>query len=270
MRTVVIILTIAICALLITAPVSAAADGAGKDPAGVGPAEIGQDQGAAVGKIAGEINDTVMQVRETLQEQIRIQDRTGNQSEAAVLNRTQEREQAQIMVIATMTQARNVAQERQKIREERAALNATLGTAASVRAGGAAMENEVRLAVHTLLAMENITGGIGPQVSSVATAFNNSAWQSWQLEERIRNRDAFSRFFFGGDQVSAAELASLTAQNQDRIRQITQIMANESLDDETRAMLQEQLAIMEQENTRLGQLSSTELQDRGIFGWIGK
>lgn len=265
MKHIAIFLIICLCLSGVALPVSAANEGAGKNTGDTGPG-----QGAAVGRITSEINDSVMQVRETLQEQVRLRDQTGNQSVVSVLNRTQDREQIHVLDIANTTPVRYSVQEREKIQSDRNTLNATLRNATPVRAGWARTENEVRLAVHTLLAMENITGGIGPQVSAVAREFNNSASQSWQLEERIRNRDAVSRFFFGGDQVSAAELASLNVQNQNRIRQIEQLMANESLDEETRAMLQEQLAIMEQENTRLGQVSSSEQQSRGIFGWLGK
>lgn len=265
MKRIALFLIICLCLSAMALPAGAANEGAGKNAG-----DAGAGQGAAVGRIAGEINDTVMQVRETLQEQIRLRDQTGNQSGVPVLNRTQDREQIHVMVITNGTPGRNTAQVREKIRSDRNALNATLRNATPVRAGWSTTTNEVRLAVHTLLAMENITGGIGSQVSAVAREFNNSASQSWQLEERIRNRDAVSRFFFGGDQTSAAELANLSVQNQNRIRQIEQLMANESLDEETRAMLQEQLAIMELENTRLGQVSSAEQQSRGIFGWLGK
>lgn len=265
-----ILLVIAICALLIAAPASAAGNGAANNPGVAGPDGDSPGQGAAGGKVTSEINNTVMQVRETLQEQIRLHDQTGNQSGVPALNRTQEREEIHVLVITNTTPVRNSAQEREKIQNDRNAMSATLRNATPVRAGWSTTTNDVRLAVHTLLAMENITGGIGPQVSAIAIAFNNSAQQSWQIEQRIQNRDAISRFFFGGDQVSAAELASLSIQNRDRVRQITQLMANESLDEETRAMLQEQLAIMEQENTRLGQVSSAEQQSRGIFGWLGK
>ena len=265
MKRITLFLIICLCLSAMALPAGAANEGAGKNAG-----DAGAGQGAAVGRIAGEINDTVMQVRETLQEQIRLRDQTGNQSGAPVLNRTQDREQIHVPVITNTTPVRNSAQEREKIRSDRNALNATLRNGTPVRAGWSTTTNEVRLAVHTLLAMENITGGIGPQVSAVAREFNNSASQSWQLEERIRNRDAVSRFFFGGDQVSAAELANLSVQNQNRIRQIGQLMANESLDEETRTMLQEQLTIMEQENTRLARVSSTEQQSRGIFGWLGK
>jgi hypothetical protein len=265
MKHIAVFLIICLCLSAMALPVSAANEGPGRNAGDAGPS-----QGAAVGRIAGEINDSVMQVRETLQEQIRLREQTGNQSGVPVLNRTQDREQIRVPVLTNTTPVRNSAQEREKIRSDRDALNATLRNATPVRAGWSTTTNEVRLAVHTLLAMENITGGIGPQVSAVAREFNNSASQSWQLEERIRNRDAVSRFFFGGDQVSAAELASLNVQTQNRIRQIEQLMANESLDEETRAMLQEQLAIMEQENTRLGQVSSSEQQSRGIFGWLWK
>ncbi|HEX3001211.1 MAG TPA: hypothetical protein VHN82_02410 [Methanoregula sp.] len=265
MKTITVFLILCLCLSAMALPVSAANDGTGRNSGDAGPG-----QGAAAGRIAREINDTAMQVQEPLKEQIRLHDQPGNESEIPDLNRTRDRDQLHITILTNETPARDTAREREKIRSDRNALNATLRNATPVRAGWTTTGNDVWLAVHTLLAMENIMGGIGPQVSAVAREFNNSAQQSWQLEERIRNRDMVSRFFFGGDQVSAAELDRLIVSNQNRIRQIEQLMADDSLDQETRTMLQEQLAIMEQENTRLGQVSSAEQQNRGIFGWLGK
>lgn len=269
MKSNVVILLIAFCVLLLAIPVTAAGNAADNNPGLAGPAPDPEGQGAAAGKPAVGVNDTALLVRETLQEQDRVRDLTNNPSGVPAVNRTQDREQVHVLVITDATQVQNAAQERAKIQSERSAMNAALLNGTPVRAGWSTTSNEVRLAVHTLLAMENITGGIGPQVSAVAIEYNNSAWQSWQLEERIRNRDALTSFFFGGDQVSAAELANLSVMNQDRIRQITQLMENSTLDTETRALLQEQLTIMEQENTRLGQEAAAVQQNRGILGWIG-
>ena len=165
--------------------------------------------------------------------------------------------------------SRNISQLReiaQQSREERAAVQ----NASPVRSGWSKNENEVRLAVHTLLAMENFTGGIGPQVSAIARDFNNSASSTQRLEERIKNRDAFSRFFFGGDRDAATELANITVQNGARIGQIKQLMNTTSQDPETRAMMEEQLQPLQQEVARLEQLSAQEKQDRGLFGWMGR
>jgi hypothetical protein len=146
---------------------------------------------------------------------------------------------------------------------------ASLRNVSPVPSGWVRNPNEVRDAVHSLLAMENRTGGIGPQVSAIARKFNNSANVSQQYENRITNRDVFSRFFFGGDRQAATELANLTAQNQARIAEIENLMNSTTLDADTRSMMDEQLQLLQQNVVFDQQLAAQAQKDRGIFGWFG-
>jgi hypothetical protein len=134
--------------------------------------------------------------------------------------------------------------------------------------GGHGNGNEISKAVHALLAMENRTGGIGPQISAIAQEFNNSLPASWRSEETIRNRGAIVSFLFGSDKAAVAEIANLTAANQARVVQINQVLASLSLDSETRAMLEAQIQIMERETTRLNETAIQAKKNRGIFDWF--
>ena len=145
---------------------------------------------------------------------------------------------------------------------------ASPGNTSTVPPGWVKNPNQVRDAVHVLLAMENRTGGIGPQVSAIAREFNNSANASQQYEDRINNRDAFSRFFFGSDQQAAAELANLTTLNQARISEIENLMNTTTLDADTRAQMEEQLLVLQQNVAFELQLAAQARQDHGIFGWF--
>ena len=263
MRPATAILIIALLILAAALPVSAAQEKPGKSDNGAGPAgdNPGQDRNGR--DIASFSENRTLPARE--------ENRTERKIDTPIENRTQDRLENQEEHRGNATApGQNLSGRHAEIRQDRERLNATLRNATPVRAGWSRNENQVRLAVHTLLAMENITGGIGQQVSAIARDFNNSAQKTWQLEEQIRNRDGISRFFFGGDQVSAGELANLTASNQNRIRQIEQLMNAEDLDTETRAMLEEQVRIIQEENTRLGQLASAEQQNHGLLGWFGK
>jgi hypothetical protein len=251
MKPITTILVIALVILVVSLPVTGAKDRPGNNADNAGSSYENPGQG--------------QNVRETIREENQIENTMGAGTPAE--NRTQDR--AEVRIIKTAP-GQNITVIHATIRQNHDLVNATLQNATPVRAGWSKNANEVRLAIHTLLAMENITGGIGPQVSVIARDFNNSAQNTWQMEERIQNRDAISRFFFGGDQISAAELANLTAKNQNRIRQIEQLMNYEQMDAETRAMLEEQIQILQQENTRLGQIASTEQQNRGLLGWFGK
>ena len=130
--------------------------------------------------------------------------------------------------------------------------------------------NEVRLAVNTLLSMEDRTGGIGQNISAIARDFNNSVSVSEKIEQKIQDRSGIMRLFLGGDRDAAGQLANITSQNQARIQKIQQLISNATLDPDVRAFIEEQLQAMQNEETRLEQLATREQQDRGLFGWLGK
>ncbi|MDN7025149.1 hypothetical protein FGU65_09645 [Methanoculleus sp. FWC-SCC1] len=130
--------------------------------------------------------------------------------------------------------------------------------------------NPVRYAVHSLLAMENRTGGIGPQVSAIARSLNDSVNATEQAEERIRSRNSIMRMLFGGDDEAAGLIRQHIERNREMIRVLSSISENGTCDDATRVMLQEQIQSLEQEQQRLAGLAGQEFSARGLFGWLWK
>jgi len=131
-------------------------------------------------------------------------------------------------------------------------------------------QNEVRLAVHTLLEMESLTGGIGQQVKEVAVHFNNSVQATIKAEEKIQTRSAFSRFFAGGDEESSKELEQQVTQNQEKLRELEQLKEQCQCDEEVKTMMQEQIQNMEKEQIRLQDLAEKEKKSKGLLGWLWK
>jgi len=129
-------------------------------------------------------------------------------------------------------------------------------------------QNEVRTAVHALLAMEDLVGGIGQEVSGIAKQFNNSVQETIKAEETIRNRNRIVRFFAGGDQETAEELQNLVDQNLIRIQQLKELRNQCDCEEEVRALMQEQIHSMEQGQTKLQELIQNEKDARGIWGWF--
>lgn len=123
-------------------------------------------------------------------------------------------------------------------------------------------QNEVRMAVHVFLSMEDLDGDIGPQAAEIAKQFNNSVRATIRAEERISARSGFVRFFAGGDEEAALEMQQLTIQNMERIQKLHRIIGECDSDDETRLLLQEQLSLQN--------ITQSELQDKGILGWLLK
>jgi len=131
-------------------------------------------------------------------------------------------------------------------------------------------QNQVRLAVHTLLAMENLTGGIGKNISAIAREFNNSIQATIRAENRIQTRSGFVRLFVGGDEKAAQEIEQQVNQNKIRIQKLKENINNCDCDEQIKAMLQEQIQKMEEEQIRLQQLAEREKSNKGLFGWIWK
>ncbi len=129
-------------------------------------------------------------------------------------------------------------------------------------------QNRVRLAVHSLLAMENLSGGIGQNISKIAREFNNSVQATIKAEEKIQTRGRFIKFFFGGDSESAEKIEKEVQQNQRRIQKLKQL--KEKCSEEVKTILQEQIQNMEQEQMRLQELSQEEKKNKGLFGWLWK
>lgn len=131
-------------------------------------------------------------------------------------------------------------------------------------------QNRVRLAVHALLAMEDITGGVGKNISAIARNFNNSVQATIRAEEKIQTRSGFARFFAGGDAEAAGDMENEVSENQNRIQQLKQLREDCDCDADVKLMMQEQIQNMELEQTRLQQLAQSEKKSRGLFGWIWK
>ncbi|MBN2566720.1 hypothetical protein JXB02_01385 [Candidatus Woesearchaeota archaeon] len=164
-----------------------------------------------------------------------------------------------------MEQIREMLQEkRQEMAQE------TVGEGAKIQAAHQ-NQNEVRIAVHAMLALGEHMGGIGPQVSAIAKEFNNSVQATIRAEERIETRSAFARLFAGGDAEAAGELERQVGQNRERIQELERLRDScTDCDPAVKSMFQEQLQAMEQEQDRLGELAGKEKGSKGLFGWIWK
>lgn len=133
-------------------------------------------------------------------------------------------------------------------------------------------QNRVRLAVHSLLAMEDLIGGIGPEVSKIASEFNNSVVKTIIAEEKIQNKNRLIRFLLGGNKESAKLMMQEVNQNKEKIKQLRQLMEECDCDKEIKDMLKEQIINIETEQNRLEILAKIEEEYKGLFdrlfGWL--
>jgi len=168
------------------------------------------------------------------------------------------------------TKARNTTELRQMIQERQQEMNQSMQGLKKELKEMYQNQNRVRLAVHALLAMENLTGGIGRNVSQIAREFNNSVQATIRTEERIQTRNMLMRFFFGGDEQAADEMEQEVNRNRERIQELRRLMQECECEEEVKAMLQEQIQNMEQEQNRIQELAQNEKKSKGIFGWLWK
>jgi phosphatidate phosphatase PAH1 len=166
--------------------------------------------------------------------------------------------------------ARNATELRQMIQERKQEMNQEMQSLGEQQQKVYQNQNRLREAVHVLLAMENLTGGIGRNVSQIAREFNNSVQATIRAEERIQTRNMLIRFFFGGDEVAAGETEQEVNRNRLRIQELKRLMQECECDEEIRAMMQEQIQNMEQEQNRLQELAQNEKKSKGLFGWLWK
>jgi len=129
-------------------------------------------------------------------------------------------------------------------------------------------QNRVRLAVHSLLAMEDLVGGIGPKVSKIANEFNSSVGKTTEAEEKIQNKNRLIRFLLGGDKESAELIAQEVNRNKEKIQQLKNLMKECDCDEEIKGMLKEQIINIEAEQYRLETFAEVEKGYGGLFGWF--
>lgn len=201
-------------------------------------------------------NQSQDEIQQREQERIREEDQNQNQDDLIIVPKGEQ------------VRARTTNELRTMIQEKQQEMNQEVQSFGEKQQKVYQNQNEVRLAVHSLLAMEDLVGGIGPQVSQIAKDFDNSVQATIQAEERIQNRNMIVRFFAGGDQEAAGEIEREVNQNKLRVQQLKQLREQCDCDEEIKNMFQEQVQNMEQEQNRLQQLAEKEKQAKGIWGWI--
>jgi len=168
------------------------------------------------------------------------------------------------------TMARNTTELRQMIQEREQEMNQSMQGLKEELKEMYQNQNRVRLAVHALLAMENLTGGIGRNVSQIAREFNNSVQATIRAEERIQTRNMLMKFFFGGDDQAADDIEQEVNRNREKIQELRRLMQECDCGEEVKVMLQEQIQDMEMEQNRLQEMAQNEKKSKGIFGWLWK
>ncbi|MFH1820780.1 MAG: hypothetical protein ABH805_02605 [Candidatus Nealsonbacteria bacterium] len=195
------------------------------------------------------------QIRTEQQTQIREDEQTEGSGQQNLISGNQQKAR-------TMTEAREMVQQKKQ------AMTQEMQGLSNIQQKVYQNQNKVREAVHALLALEDLAPGIGLQVSQIAREFNNSVQATIMAEEKIQKRSVLVRFFTGGEKNAAGDMEQELNQNQQRIQELKQLREESVGGEEVKAMMQEQIQNMEQEQVRLQQLVDREKSANGVFGWV--
>lgn len=196
----------------------------------------------------------------------------GDELQVGTQQQTENQGESQQIMAQTksQTQAGNVEQVREIVQQRQQEMEQNMEGMNEKEQNTYRNQNQVRLSVHALLSMEDMVGGIGQQVSEIARGFNNSVQATIRAEEKIQSRSGFAKFFMGGDSETAGEIEAEVNQNRNRIQELSQLKEQCECGEEVKAMFQEQIQNMEQEQNRLEGLAQAEKSRKGIFGWMFK
>lgn len=193
----------------------------------------------------------------------------GNQEQVQTGTKTQNQGEEQVLMVKTSIEykAQNENELKEAVQAKKGELEGQLEEGENYETHK--NQNVVRVAVHAMLASEELTGGIGPQVSEIAKEFNNSIQSTMETEEKIKERNVIRKIFFGGDKEAAGELEQETVRNQNRIEKLNQLINQcEECSPEVKNILQEQIQLIEQEQERLSSLAQNEKGKKGLFGFL--
>lgn len=129
--------------------------------------------------------------------------------------------------------------------------------------------SEVAKAVQSMLAVANRTNNpsIGEQIRTIAREQNQAVDSVNKAIDKIQERSGVAKFFIGANYSQMKEVKKIMEQNQERIRELQQIMVkltNES--DKTE--IQSQINVLELQNLNLANQLTEEGKGFTLFGWL--
>lgn len=129
--------------------------------------------------------------------------------------------------------------------------------------------SEVALFVHNLKAIGEIDGGIGQQVNVVAQAQNDSQTKVEDAIADAGDRSSFVKFLIGPKYGSITEIQTAITENQTRIKVLSDL-AGQMTDPAVKQVLQDQIAILAQQNANLQKFITETESGISLFGWLVK
>lgn len=131
-------------------------------------------------------------------------------------------------------------------------------------------QDKISHAVYSFLSMESLLPSVGIIVSDIARQLNNSFQITASAEENILSRSPLAYFLVGGDFNSADKIESEIILNKERISDLRELNSRCGCSTEIQNIFEEQVKVIETEQTRLQEIVNSEKSSKGLFGWIWK
>jgi hypothetical protein len=123
--------------------------------------------------------------------------------------------------------------------------------------------------VQGLLAVADREGGIGQEVKIIAAQQNETKDRASDLINAVENRNKVKTFFIGTSYKNLGELRSQMVQTRNQIDQLKRL-ADKAENDQDKAELQNQIQVLEQEQTKINNFITQNESKFSLFGWAVK
>jgi len=121
--------------------------------------------------------------------------------------------------------------------------------------------------VQGLLRVADEEKEMGQQVRVIAQQQNQSASTTIQAMEKIQKRSKIKTFFFGSDYKNLGTLRSEMVQTRNRLEELDGLMEDVQNEGE-KIELQNQVQMLEQEQTKIESFIKAEENQFSLFGWL--
>lgn len=129
--------------------------------------------------------------------------------------------------------------------------------------------SSVSAAVEGFLATGNRVGGVGKEISDIATQQKGAQNMIENALDNMESKKGLAKKLFGPDYGAIKEMKQLVQQNQVRIQQLQQLQ-NQAQNQGEETQLKEMIKAMVDQNTALQSQVRAEESVKSVFGWLLK
>ena len=191
-------------------------------------------------------------------------------SENATQDQTQSQTETQVQTnnpdVGTMTQEQARAELQTELQKSESTYSPE-GQAAQIRLNAVSQAVQNMLIIASRVATQNTS--LSNQIQTTAQAQIQTQDRVNQSLDKAESRSGFTKFFIGPNYKQLKAAKQEIEQNQLRIRELNQIMS-QITNTSDRTELENQIRILESQNTALSEQLNQDVKGFSLFGWLSK